>query len=581
MRIALVSPWPPEASGIAHYAADLANQFIDLGVQVEHVGRHMPVAEALKRLREQDVVVYQFGNNADYHAWMLPLLERIPGVVHLHDLVLHHLAAIAMERAGQLTAENYAEILQGWYPAREVMAAVGALEAGLPIWASDAVTRIPLFEPVVRLATAVVVHSEFAARSVRARFPYLPVHVVPQMYTLKRKPGPRVQLRTISVMGGGEVNRRFDWLADALVALDGRLASSLVLEITGQLNDAVAPQIERLARLAQVELKLLGRVNEEAFDAAFARADLMIAFRHPTMGETSAVATRALQSGVPMVVTDSGWYGELPHCARKIAPGEDAARHLAALIHEVVADPGAYAKWAEQCHATALSLVDGARTAARGYLRMLEEVRVQEALRERVAGHLAALGISFDVTTAGPLAAFDVHCSFHGPQDLAGALAAGQRRLQVEHEASIEAGVPSGPLNEGDFRCRLELDAKEVTLKAGEALELSVHVSNLSNVPFGSPGPARDPAYGIFIGSHWQRRDADAADCVEGLRARLQGLLAPGQTSCNTLRLRAPDQPGDYELIVDLVQEQVAWFRHKQGQAATLRVRVDGGSACG
>jgi glycosyltransferase involved in cell wall biosynthesis len=55
-------------------------------------------------------------------------------------------------------------------------------------------------------------------------------------------------------------------------------------------------------------------------------ADIVVNLRHPTVGETSATALRALAAGRPLIVFDHGWYAELPDAvARKVPPLDDAA----------------------------------------------------------------------------------------------------------------------------------------------------------------------------------------------------------------------------------------------------------------
>ena len=43
--------------------------------------------------RGTDLCVYHVGNNPDAHGWIVDALRRTPGVVVLHDFVLHHLVA--------------------------------------------------------------------------------------------------------------------------------------------------------------------------------------------------------------------------------------------------------------------------------------------------------------------------------------------------------------------------------------------------------------------------------------------------------------------------------------------------------
>ena len=39
--------------------------------------------------------------------------------------------------------------------------------------------------------------------------------------------------------------------------------------------------------------------------------------------------------------------------------------------------------------------------------------------------------------------------------------------------------------------------------------------------------------------------------------------LAPGAASTLLINIKAPAEPGDYELVFELVQERVAWFDAK------------------
>ena len=55
-------------------------------------------------------------------------------------------------------------------------------------------------------------------------------------------------------------------------------------------------------------------------------ADVVVNLRQPTVGETSAVALRALAAARPVVVYDHGWYAELPDAvALKVPPGDEDA----------------------------------------------------------------------------------------------------------------------------------------------------------------------------------------------------------------------------------------------------------------
>ena len=102
MRVAYYSPLPPSRSGIADYSALLLPA---LRERVEVV-----VAEPGKRAPSADVALYHVGNDPDAHGWIVDALRKRPGVVVLHEFVLHHL--ISGITLGRGDVEGYAAALE-------------------------------------------------------------------------------------------------------------------------------------------------------------------------------------------------------------------------------------------------------------------------------------------------------------------------------------------------------------------------------------------------------------------------------------------------------------------------------------
>jgi hypothetical protein len=83
MKVAYYSPLPPSRSGVADYSALLLPELERrLEVVVAAPGRRAPAA---------DLALYHVGNDPDAHGWIVDELRRRPGVVVLHEFVLHHL----------------------------------------------------------------------------------------------------------------------------------------------------------------------------------------------------------------------------------------------------------------------------------------------------------------------------------------------------------------------------------------------------------------------------------------------------------------------------------------------------------
>jgi glycosyltransferase involved in cell wall biosynthesis len=133
-----------------------------------------------------------------------------------------------------------------------------------------------------------------------------------------------------------------------------------------------------------------GYVDERRLWALMGACDVHVSLRSPTMGETSGTAIRALTLGRPLVVSDVGWFAELPGgVALKVPVGDEEVADLTAALRLLVERPDAreamgvaaralatgehdLARVAE-LHAAAFELVAGGRAVADDVLREVGE----------------------------------------------------------------------------------------------------------------------------------------------------------------------------------------------------------------
>ena len=87
MKVAYYSPLPPSRSGIADYSTLL------LPALRERIDEVVVAEPGQAARRRADVCLYHVGNDPDAHGWIVDALRERPGVVVLHELVLHHLIA--------------------------------------------------------------------------------------------------------------------------------------------------------------------------------------------------------------------------------------------------------------------------------------------------------------------------------------------------------------------------------------------------------------------------------------------------------------------------------------------------------
>lgn len=391
LRVAWVSPLPPQRSGIADYSAELLPHlarhldlelYVEPGVVAEGVAglAIRPLSELPARLGrgEIDLAVYHLGNNADYHAQTYRTLLAHPGVVVLHETMLHHLVrGLTLDRgdrAAYLEEHRYAAGRTGWVTAQR------SLDSGLPFdhWS------YPLFERVVDRSLGVLVHNEHARRRVLDSRPRARVGKVPMPVDVsalpsasreeaRRRLGVPAEAFVVASFGFITPAKRLPVSLRAFARLRRRRPDALYL-LVGE----VSPHYD-LGRWLEGEtgqgVRLLGRVPMEELLTAMVATDVAVNLRHPAGGETSATFMRLLALGVPTLVTDAGSFQEVPPGACARVPLDDAEEDLVtAYLEELAASEslrramGENAKrWIREGH--------GFGHAVRAYVSFLEEAR--------------------------------------------------------------------------------------------------------------------------------------------------------------------------------------------------------------
>ena len=134
--------------------------------------------------------------------------------------------------------------------------------------------------------------------------------------------------------------------------------------------------------------------------------------------------------------------------------------------------------------------------------------------------------------------------------------------LRLATREEIDAHWAEAPLADEDYRARIELCSPPSPV-AGEIREVDVRVTNLGSAVW--PGGV----YGLpEIRLSYRWRGVEHLD--EQLRTALPHDVRPGESVRVPLAFRAPDEPGTFELIVDLVHERHRWF----GAEASVEVAV-------
>jgi glycosyltransferase involved in cell wall biosynthesis len=402
VKLAYFSPVPPEQSGIADYSALLLPALRErIDVTVVRRGRKSAP-------RGTDVALYHVGNNPDAHAWIVDGLRKRPGVVVLHDFVLHHL--VAGMTVGRRDGHGYLDLMEREHGVVGRLLAHGVLDKRIPpLWESRP-ADFPLPTFVLEHATALIVHSQYVRDRARATGFAGPIAVVPHPAWPSPDVAPeRVAEGTVvGCFGVVNASKRIPELLRATAAV--RKAHP---ELTLLLVGSTSPGFDLDRRLQRLGLDDAGLVREGWVDETrlwtlMAGSDVLVNLRHPTMGETSGSVIRGLSLGKPLVVSDVGWFSELPDdVALKVPADDDEVATLTAALELLAARPDVRDAMGTSAVALARREHDVERVADL-YVAALETAvggaAVDDAVLRDVSAAAADVGISAETAEAREIA---------------------------------------------------------------------------------------------------------------------------------------------------------------------------------
>ena len=352
-RLAFLSPLPPAATGIADYSADVLallapRHEIDVFHDQETVDpSRLPPRARVRRASEflaadregpYDLAIYQMGNGPD-HAFLYDLLTRVPGLLVLHDLVLHHSRARmflespeALAYARDPSNPRLRDAARPFIHAyRQEVAYSYPEQAGRLDQAHLATvgTLLPYAYPLLRIpveaSRLVAAHNRFMVEAIEAEVPgtraariVMPVEGVAvgpdTVARLRARLGIAASDFVVGCFGLLSREKRIETVARAVArAVPHR--PSLRLLLVGPLPDAEGVR-GLLGRLGIADRTLLtGRVPFEELPAHIEAADVVAHLRYPTARETSAALLRVLAQGRPTVMSDLEHWDEVPEDA--------------------------------------------------------------------------------------------------------------------------------------------------------------------------------------------------------------------------------------------------------------------------
>lgn len=329
-KLAYVTPVQPAKSGIANYSAILLPElarYYDIDLIIKDNVPVDKVAESYSKIRntqyfvdnsdKYDRVVYQFGNS-EHHDYMFPLLERIPGVVVLHDFyisgVVQHMD-VFNTHPGVWTRELL--IGHGYKALKERF-----LESN----SADVVWRYPCSYSALSLSQGVIVHSENSVRLARQWYGTINPDlwsVIPHLRELPLINDKSLARKKLSISDDAFIICSFGFLGESKMndrLIEAFSESSLFeskecyIFFVGEMHDGeFAKKISRRISSLKVtnRIQITGWTDLDTFKDYLQAADIAVQLRSLSRGETSGAILDCMSYGLPTIINANGTMADI------------------------------------------------------------------------------------------------------------------------------------------------------------------------------------------------------------------------------------------------------------------------------
>jgi len=334
-KLAILTPLPPVASGIADYSLNfipyLERYFeIDLYIDGSEYDDNGQLATCnVYNAREfpsvassYDAILYEIGNSA-YHYFMIPYLFHFEGIVSLHDAFLGNLF--------YSTSRSKRDFLQQILKSHNSQ----LIRKRLSHSTSDEefhkiLVDLPCSKPVLDRAIGIISHTSYNLKIAESFYPKgwnAPYRVIPQITkinlqrTLEQYRESRTELGleqdafVIATFGHIASYKMGILLLDAVINSGLIKLSNVRLIYVGKLNsEKYALELESLAKkyFSTNKIFITEYVSSEKYKKYLHATDIAVQLRKNSRGGTPKGVMDCLTHGVPVIVNNDASYKDYP-----------------------------------------------------------------------------------------------------------------------------------------------------------------------------------------------------------------------------------------------------------------------------
>ena len=331
-KIAFVTPWPEQKTGIANYVYKLLphlSEYFDIDIFADNtvkndihflenpVGKLYMIDKLESLHANYDEIIFEIGNSAEYHSGIYEAMLKYRGIAEIHDFILHPFFywAYFLKKRYRL----YREALETGY-GKEGLLHYKQIKEKSCYPDND---KFPMCVSVQKKARATIFHNHWSKRQFTQTediyvvpHPCFDKHIVSEnkeglkQTILNKLNGKGTHQIVIGCFGYINENKRPYRVLEAISQLINE-GFDIKLAFWGNSN------IENFEDYIPEHLKkrvlVSGYLPRDEYVCALEITDIVLNLRYPSMGEASGTLCEAFKYGKAVIVSDINQYKEFPN----------------------------------------------------------------------------------------------------------------------------------------------------------------------------------------------------------------------------------------------------------------------------
>ncbi|MGN0639069.1 MAG: hypothetical protein ACI4J0_11915 [Huintestinicola sp.] len=350
-KLLYASPFPPMKSGISDYSVVLVDALKDNFDITLFSDNYDITDDSLKKypvlkfgadivdFDSFDYILYNMGNNAEFHSYIYETALKHPGIIIQHDLVLFHFIwGYYKEQKRTLFTSLYKDFsIEEFVSFKE-----GFKNHQINI---QLASKLPLNTELLRSENRFITHSEYTKNKIldtglvkadRIAHINLIEQISDNAVIIDREelfgkykiPTDAVVICAFGYIQNTKLNRETCHAVKKIAARSDKKICYVMVGKGEYVNDELEDGL--IIKTGFTEL--------DEFNSFVSYADIIVNLRNPTMGETSGAMLRILQLGKVCITNNGGWFSELPDdCVCKIDL-DDTEKNLEVALSELISD---------------------------------------------------------------------------------------------------------------------------------------------------------------------------------------------------------------------------------------------------